>query len=123
MNFTARRRKAAEDARPFRQAEAEKKAEADALKQALADLKRARPLDEAKIAETEAAHEAAARAGREAAKKAEAIENAVYDLKAVNPHRKADVDKRTPAELLDLIEAKGRDVAAALAALRRLDAV
>ena len=123
MDFTARRRKAAEDARPFRQTEAEKKAEADTLKYALSDLKRARPLDEARIAETEAAHDAATRAARDAAKKAEAIENAVYDLKAVNPNRKADVDKRTPAELLDLIEAKGGEIADALAVLRKLNAV
>lgn len=31
--------------------------------------------------------------------RAEAIENAVYDLKAVNPNRKANVDTRTPDEL------------------------
>jgi len=43
-----------------------------------------------------------------------------YDLKAVNPNRKADVDRRTPAELLDLIEVKGREVAEAIAALRNL---
>jgi type I restriction enzyme M protein len=43
-----------------------------------------------------------------------------YDLKAVNPHAKADEDTRTPAELLDLIEEKGREVAEAVAALREL---
>ena len=58
--------------------------------------------------------------GLDATSKAEDIENAVYDLKAVNPNRKADVDRRTPAELLDLIEAKGREVAQALAVLRNL---
>ena len=42
----------------------------------------------------------------------------VYDLKAVNPNRKAVVDKRTPNELLYIIEAKGGEVAEALAALR-----
>lgn len=47
------------------------------------------------------------------------IEARGYDLKAVNPHRAAAVDTRTPAELLDIIEAKGREVADALAALRR----
>jgi type I restriction enzyme M protein len=57
---------------------------------------------------------------REATSKAEAIENAVYDLKAVNPHRKATQDRRTPAELLDLIDAKGREVAAAVAKLRAM---
>ena len=43
-----------------------------------------------------------------------------FDLKAVNPNRKADEDTRTPEELLDLIEAKGREVAEALAMLRAL---
>ena len=43
-----------------------------------------------------------------------------YDLKAVNPHAKTDEDTRTPAELLDIIEAKGREVAEAVAELRRL---
>jgi hypothetical protein len=46
-------------------------------------------------------------AAREAARKAESLENAVFDLKAVNPNRKVKVDTRTPKELLDLIETKG----------------
>jgi type I restriction enzyme M protein len=41
-----------------------------------------------------------------------------YDLKAVNPHAPDDTDRRTPEELLDLIDAKGREVEQALAALR-----
>ncbi len=41
-----------------------------------------------------------------------------YDLKAVNPNAKCDEHTRTPEELLDIIEAKGREVAEALAALR-----
>jgi type I restriction enzyme M protein len=48
------------------------------------------------------------------------IEARGYDLKAVNPHAKRDEDTRTPEELLDIIEAKGREVAEALAALRAL---
>jgi type I restriction enzyme M protein len=47
------------------------------------------------------------------------IEAKNYDLKAVNPHAKNQEDTRTPEELLDLIEAKGREVAEALAALRK----
>ncbi|MGH7378608.1 MAG: SAM-dependent DNA methyltransferase, partial [Candidatus Methylomirabilales bacterium] len=46
------------------------------------------------------------------------IEAKNYDLKAVNPNAKSQQDTRTPEELLDLIEAKGREVAEALAALR-----
>ena len=49
-----------------------------------------------------------------------AIEAKGYDLMAVNPHAKKDEDVRTPEELLDIIEAKGREVAEAVAALRAL---
>lgn len=46
------------------------------------------------------------------------IEAKNFDLKAVNPHAKSNEDTRTPEELLDLIEAKGREVAEALNTLR-----
>ena len=49
----------------------------------------------------------------------EALEAKNYDLKAVNPNAKSNADARTPEELLDLIEAKGREVADALAVLKR----
>lgn len=48
----------------------------------------------------------------------EEIEANGYDLKAVNPHRPDDSDKRTPEELLDEIEAQGRELEAALKELR-----
>ena len=41
-----------------------------------------------------------------------------FDLKAVNPNVKADQDQRTPAELLDIIEAKQKEIAGLVAALR-----
>ena len=43
-----------------------------------------------------------------------------FDLKAVNPNARADVDTRTTVELLDEIEARGREVDEALARLRAL---
>jgi type I restriction enzyme M protein len=58
------------------------------------------------------------RESREAANKAEVIENAAYDPKVVNPHRRPEVDTRAPDELLDLIEAKGSEVAEAVSLLR-----
>jgi type I restriction enzyme M protein len=50
----------------------------------------------------------------------EEIEARKFDLKAVNPNAKPDVDLRTPEELLDIIEAKGREVEAAIASLREM---
>lgn len=50
------------------------------------------------------------------------IEAKDFDLKAVNPNAKVEEDTRTPAELLDLIEAKGKTIAETIAELRRLQA-
>jgi type I restriction enzyme M protein len=47
-----------------------------------------------------------------------AIEARNYDLKAVNPNARTDEDERTPEDLLDLIETKGREVSEAIVSLR-----
>jgi hypothetical protein len=59
-------------------------------------------------------------ATRKSLAKAEAIENTVYDLNAVNPNRASDEVSRTPAQSLDFIEVNGREADAALARLRLL---
>lgn len=118
VDFVARRQKAREEAEPYKLLASKKEREAaqwaDQAK-ALKKLKSAR--DKAVV---EAVQKAAdlAKEAREQAAKAEEIENAVYDLKAVNPNAKAEDDKRTPEQLLDFIEAKGREIAEALAVLR-----
>jgi type I restriction enzyme M protein len=48
------------------------------------------------------------------------IEAKNYDIKAVNPNRKSEEDTRTPGELLDVVEAKQKEVAQATSALREL---
>ena len=48
------------------------------------------------------------------------METENYNLKAVNPLAEAETDARTPDELLELIEAKGLEVAEAPSALRAL---
>jgi len=47
------------------------------------------------------------------------IEANGFDLKAVNPNAKSNEDLRTPEELLDIIEQKGKEVSEALAMLRK----
>jgi type I restriction enzyme M protein len=49
----------------------------------------------------------------------EDLEARKLDLKAVNPNRVSTEDTRTPEELLDIIESKGREIDAAIADLRR----
>jgi type I restriction enzyme M protein len=58
------------------------------------------------------------RESRELDAKAKEIEDAVYDLKAVNPHKRSVLDTRSPEELITIIEVKGREVSDALAVLR-----
>lgn len=120
VDLTKRKTKAAEDARPLKDVAREKGQAADAVRARISDLKKARPRDDAAIAAAEDELAELVRASRDAANKAEAIENAVYDLKAVNPNRKASVDTRTPRQLLDLIDEKGKEVAEAVAKLRAM---
>ena len=49
-----------------------------------------------------------------------AIEAKNYDLKTVNPNRKVEVDSRTPAEILTVIEERHAEVTNALKTLREL---
>jgi type I restriction enzyme M protein len=49
-----------------------------------------------------------------------AIEARNFDLKAVNPNRKVEVDTRKPIEIIDEVEAAGKEAAAAIARLRAL---
>lgn len=125
VDFSARKAKASADAKPFWEAKQEHDCKAREFSDAIDALKKTRrrggPIDadlETSILTLVKEEEAAFRAARQAESKAEQIEDAVYDLKAVNPNRKADIDTRTPTELLDLIEAKGREVAESLGALR-----
>jgi len=62
----------------------------------------------------------AEKAARDAQTRADAIDAAVYDLKAVNPRARVVRDTRTPAEIIESIAAHGRAVDAALARLSTL---
>lgn len=122
IDIAARRRQAAAEAEPFKQAATAKQQEANRWREELAQRKKAKPVKPAAVEEADQRIRELLREAREQANRAEAIENAVYDLKAVNPNRQDEGDQRTPAELLDIIEAKGREVMEALAVLRGLGA-
>ena len=119
IDFTARKKKAAEEAAPFKQQATAKLQEAGRLREELAELKKSKA-KQTKIDEADRRIAELTKEARELSARAVDIENAVYDLKAVNPNKVSTEDTRTPAELLDFIEAKGREVAEALAALRSL---
>lgn len=118
VDFAARKAQALAEAEPLRRQARAKEQEAAQERERLAELKKANSPSRRAIAEAEERIGELTRAARELAGEAEEIENAVYDLKAVNPNAKGQEDTRTPEELLDLIEAKGREIAEALALLR-----
>jgi len=119
VDMDERKRAAAAEARPFKEQATRKSQEAEQWKERATELKKARPQDDQAVAAAEEQVRAQTKEAREAAARAKEIEDAVYDLKAVNPNRKAILDTRTPEELLDVIEAKGREIAEAIALLRR----
>jgi type I restriction enzyme M protein len=119
VDMDARKQAAAEQARPLREKATAKGQQAAQWSQRVADLKKARPRDDQAIEDAEAKVKELTRESRDLGGKAKEIEDAVYDLKAVNPNKKPNVDTRTPEDLMDIIEAKGKEVAAALATLRR----
>jgi type I restriction enzyme M protein len=119
VDLDERKRTAATEARPFKEQATRKGQEAEQLKERVKELKKAKPQDDQALAAAEEQVRLLTKEAREAAAKAKEIDDAVYDLKAVNPHRKPVLDTRTPEELLDLIEAKGREIAEAIALLRR----
>lgn len=118
VDIDERKRIAAEEARPFKGKAIAKSQQAAQWNEQLKDLKKAKPHDDQAIEKVDAKIKDLTRESKDLAAKAKEIEDAVYDLKAVNPNRKPVVDTRTPEELMDIIEAKGREVAEALAALR-----
>ena len=117
VDMDERKRIAAEEARPLKEQSTAKGQQAAQWAQRVADLKKAKPRDEQAISEAEAKVKELKRESRDFAATAKEIEDAVYDLKAVNPNKRPVVDTRTPEELVSIIEAKGREIADALAAL------
>jgi type I restriction enzyme M protein len=118
VDIAGRRGNARQEADVIRSEAAKPAAEAAKLQERIKELKRSKTAGEAKIAELAAKSTEFARQANESSAKAQAIEDATFDLKAVNPHAKSQEDTRTPEELLDSIAAKGREVAEALAALK-----
>ena len=120
IDFAARRAHAHEAAAPFRrEAEAQRERALGFREQAKSERKVARDAaaDELLTKAVEAE-----RAARDASAKAQGIEDAIYDIKAVNPKERKAGDTRTPLQLLNAIESKGREVDEALARLRELTA-
>ena len=118
IDMDERKSVAAAEAQPIKDQANAKNQQAARWSDRIKEIKREIILDEKAIEDAEKKIDELTREARDLASKVKEIEDAVYDLKAVNPNRKQEVDLRTPEELLDIIEAKGKEVAEALAVLR-----
>lgn len=103
VDFEARRAEATERAAPFQAEAARHRRRIDGLK-AERKARNGTKGAKKKLAAIDEAIAEASNAAREATNRATAIEEAVYDLKAVNPHAAGTADSRTPLELLRVIE-------------------
>lgn len=119
VDITARRAEAKKEADPLRARATRLAADAAALRAQLPPLKAQRTAEaDAAITDLTERVKALDAEARELSGKAQSIEDAVYDLKAVNPNAVAADEQRTPQELLDFIALKGIEVEAALSRLR-----
>ncbi len=120
VDFADKLQTALDEARPHHEKAAAFSAQAKELEDEFVSLKKSKTAKPGKLQEQEERWKAALREARDAKAKAVTIENAAYDLKAVNPNRKSVEDTRTPTEIVAVIDEKGREVDAALARLKEL---
>ena len=119
IDFAGRRAKAREEMKPLIEQARQIKDEVVDLKEGLKRLKKNKGAAESidalnvKIGDREKAY-------RDLETQAAAIDAAVFDLKAVNPNVVAQVDNRTPAQIIESINVQGRIVSDALARLSAL---
>lgn len=120
VDFSDRKRKATEEAKPLKQEAKTKREEIELLKEKLKALKQLEQEDSPYYRELEQSIKTLTKEASELEAKAKAIEDAVYDLKAVNPNAPDRTDKRTPAELIEIIQQCQAEIAAGLAALQAI---
>ena len=119
IDFAQRRKIARDEMQPFLDEAAKLKADVVSIKERLKTLKKSDATKE-EIEALELKIKGTEKAARDAQAKAEEIDAAVFDLKAVNPNVVTKLDERTPDEIIGNIETQGKIVANALNKLKTL---
>lgn len=119
INIADRRRAAKDEADKLRATTSEPKVRLKKLQEQLDQLRKAKSKPE-KQDPIKKLISACEREIRDIESKAQSIEDAAFDLKAVNPNTKSTEDTRSSAELIELIENKGREVLDLLTQLKAL---
>lgn len=119
IDFAARRSQARKEMQPHLDGAERIKAVVVTLKEKLKGRKKDKEENGA-IEALEARIRKQEKAARDAQSKADDIDAACFDLKAVNPNAVVKTDDRTPAQIIENIEAQGQIVTAALERLKML---
>ena len=118
VDIDKRKRVAEDQAAPLRAEEKAFNGKAQACNNRIRELKKVKLQDKDAISKAETELAEYISQARKYKEQADAIEAAVYDLKAVNPNRKTEIDTRSPQELIALIEEKQTEIMAALIELK-----
>lgn len=118
VDMDARKQQAEAETRPIKETLKAHQGEIRQWSERLDELKKAPLQDREAIQKANDRLKELNRETKELNGKIKQIQDSVYDLKAVNPNRKVEIDTRTPAELIYTIEAQGKKIAEALAKLR-----
>jgi type I restriction enzyme M protein len=119
VDFAARRAEARAKMQPLLDDAARIKGDVVDLKEKLRRLKKEKAKEKA-LEAVDAQIREKERAARDLEAEAAAIDAAVFDLKAVNPNAVTVVDDRTPAQIIESIQAHGKVVSQALERLNAL---
>ena len=120
MDFSARRAKARADRQPLLDEAAALRNEVVDLKEKLKRVKKEKKAAPEMLLALESTIRENDKAARDLENQADAIDAAVFDLKAVNPHVIVQSDVRTPEQIILHIQEQGQVVADALARLKNL---
>jgi len=119
IDFTARRARARKEMQPHLDETEDIKTKVVELKEQLKAGKKEKA-DKSIIQALQQQIKTREKTARDAQARANAIDAAVYDLKAVNPNAVIKVDTRTPVEIIKNIEKQGKIVSAALIKIKTL---
>ena len=119
VDFAARRKKAREEMQPHLDKVKSIKEEIIVLKEKLKQLKKDKAGKE-KTAKLNLEIKDQEKAARDMQTKADDIDAAVFDLKAVNPNIVVKVDTRTPGQIIDNIKEQSKIINTALSQLEKL---
>ena len=117
VDFDARMAAANKTASPYQAKAEEFRAEAARLDKLIAAEPSGRQRDQKKVVELRARRKTAEREEKKFKARVTRIQNAVYDLRAINPNRQVQVDTRTPKELRGIVSTQHREIAKLLAEL------